>query len=47
MTITSSGVTLRDTVVGGNLYITGGVDLGEITLENVTVLGRSSSAAAA
>ena len=40
VTITSSGVTLRDTVVGGNLYITGGVDLGEITLENVTVLGE-------
>ena len=26
VTITSSGVTLRDTVVGGNLYITGGVE---------------------
>ncbi len=39
VTISSSGVTLRDTVVGGNLYITAGVDLGYVTLENVTVLG--------
>lgn len=39
VTITTSGVTLRDTVVGGNLYITAGVDLGYATLENVTVLG--------
>lgn len=39
VTITTSGVTLRDTVVGGNLYISAGVDLGYVTLENVTVLG--------
>ena len=39
VTISASGVTLRDTVVGGNLYITAGVDLGHVTLENVTVLG--------
>ncbi len=40
VTITSPGVTLRDTVVSGDLYITGGVGLGDIKLENVTVLGR-------
>lgn len=40
VTITSSGVTLKDTVVAGNLYITDGVDLGYVTLENVTVLGE-------
>ena len=40
VTITQSGTTLRNTVVGGDLYITEGVDLGHVTLENVTVLGR-------
>lgn len=40
VTITSSGVTLRDTVIGGNLYISEGVDLGNVHLENVTVLGE-------
>ena len=40
VTITSSQVTLRNTVIGGNLYITEGVDLGHVTLENVTVLGE-------
>ena len=40
VTITSPGVTLRDTVVSGDLYITGGVGLGDVKLENVTVLGR-------
>ena len=40
VTITSPGVTLRDTVISGDLYVTGGVGLGNIKLENVTVLGR-------
>ena len=40
VTIASSGVTLRDTVIGGNLYISAGVDLGDVVLENVTVLGE-------
>ena len=40
VTINCSGVTLRDTVILGNLYLTGGVDLGNVLLENVTVLGR-------
>lgn len=39
VTITDSNITLRNTVIGGNLYITDGVDLGHVTLENVTVLG--------
>ena len=38
--INTSGVTLRDTVILGNLYITGGVGLGNVLLENITVLGR-------
>ena len=40
VTITASGVTLRDTTISGDLYITGGVSLGNVKLENVTVLGR-------
>lgn len=40
VTISSPGVTLRDTVISGDLYVTGGVGLGNIKLENVTVLGR-------
>jgi len=40
LTINTSGVTLKDTVVAGNLYITGGLGLGAVTLENVTVLGK-------
>ena len=39
VTITSSGVTLKDTVVAGNLYVTAGVELGDVVLENVKVLG--------
>ena len=40
VTITSPGVTLRDTTISGDLYISGGVGLGGIKLENVNVLGR-------
>lgn len=40
VTISSPGVTLRDTVISGDLYVTGGVGLGNIKLENVKVLGR-------
>lgn len=40
VTITTSGVTLRDTVVAGNLYVSAGVDLGDVVLENVRVLGE-------
>ena len=40
VTITSPGVTLKDTIISGDLYVTGGVGLGDVRLENVTVLGR-------
>ena len=40
VTVTTSGVTLRDTTIAGDLYLTGGVGRGDILLENVTVLGR-------
>ncbi len=40
VTITSPGVTLQDTTISGDLYITGGVGLGSVRLENVNVLGR-------
>lgn len=38
--ISTSGVTLKDTTIAGNLYITGGLELGDILLDNVTVLGK-------
>lgn len=40
VTITSSGVTLADTTIQGDLYITDGVGTGYINLQNVTVLGQ-------
>ena len=40
VTITAPNVTLRDTTISGDLYISGGVGLGGIKLENVNVLGR-------
>ena len=40
VTITSPNVTLRNTTISGDLYISGGVGLGGIKLENVKVLGR-------
>ena len=40
VTISTSGVTLRNTVVAGDLYLTGGIGLGDVLLENVTVLGK-------
>lgn len=40
VTITSPGVTLRDTTITGNLYLTSGIGLGNVELENVTVLGE-------
>lgn len=38
--ISVPGVQLKNTVIAGDLYITGGVGLGDVLLENVTVLGR-------
>ena len=40
VTITSPNVTLRNTTISGDLYVSGGVGLGGIKLENVNVLGR-------
>ncbi len=40
VTITSPNVTLHDTTISGDLYISGGVGLGGILLQNVDVLGR-------
>ena len=40
VTVNTSGVKLRDGVIAGNLYLTGGIDLGDVLLENVTVLGE-------
>ena len=40
VTINTSGVTLRNTVIAGNLYLTGGIDRGDVLLENVEVLGQ-------
>lgn len=39
-TVSTSGVTLRDTVITGDLYITGGVGTGFTNFENVRVLGE-------
>lgn len=40
VTITSPNTTLRNTTISGDLYVSGGVGLGGIKLENVNVLGR-------
>ena len=40
VTVNTSGVTLRDTTIAGDLYLTGGIGLGDVLLENVSVLGR-------
>ena len=39
VTIDTTNVTLRDTTIAGDLYLTGGLGLGGVTLENVKVLG--------
>lgn len=38
--ISTSGVTLKNTTIAGNLYITGGLELGDVLLDNVVVLGK-------
>lgn len=40
LTITTPGVKLKDTTITGNLYLTGGMGLGNVELENVNVLGK-------
>ena len=39
VTINTPGTTLYDTVIAGDLYITGGLGLGSVILDNVRVLG--------
>ena len=40
LTITVPGVTLSNTIVTGNLYLTGGIGLDDVVLNNVTVGGK-------
>ncbi len=40
VTINTTNVTLKDSIITGDLYISGGVSLGDVILENVQVLGR-------
>ena len=40
VTITTSNVTLRNTTINGDLYLTGGIGLGNVLLDNVTVNGK-------
>lgn len=40
LTITAPGVTLSNTVITGNLYLTGGIGLDDVVLNNVTVGGK-------
>lgn len=40
VTISSSGCTLSNTVINGDLYITAGVGTGYVNLDNVTVIGE-------
>ena len=40
VTLNTPGATLKDTAVAGNLYVTGGLELGDVVLDNVRVLGK-------
>ena len=40
VTVNTAGVTLKNGTIAGNLYLTGGIDLGDVVLENVNVLGE-------
>ncbi|MCI9543656.1 MAG: S-layer homology domain-containing protein [Acutalibacter muris] len=40
VTVNAPNVTLRNTTIAGDLYLTGGVGLGNVILDNVKVLGR-------
>lgn len=46
VTITTSNVTLRNTTINGDLYLTGGIGLGDVHLDNVTVNGKIVDAGA-
>ncbi len=40
VTINCTNVVLKDTIITGDLYISGGISLGDVVLENVQVRGR-------
>ncbi len=40
VTINAPGTTLKNTTIAGDLFLSGGLGLGAVTLENVEVLGR-------
>lgn len=40
VTVNTAGVKLQNGTIAGNLYLTGGIDLGDVLLENVNVLGE-------
>lgn len=46
VTITTSNVTLRNSTINGDLYLTGGIGLGDVHLDNVTVNGKIMDAGA-
>lgn len=46
VTITTAGTTLRNTVINGDLYLSGGIGLGDVHLDNVTVNGKIVDAGA-
>ncbi|MGI6605712.1 MAG: hypothetical protein ACOX2X_01445 [Peptococcia bacterium] len=41
MTVNTPGVTLQNTTITGNLYLTEGIGAGDVTLDNVTVQGTT------
>ena len=41
VTVNKPGITLRNLVIDGNLYLTEGIGEGSVTLEQVTVLGKT------
>ncbi len=40
VTVNAPGTTLKNTTIAGDLYLSGGLGLGAVTLDNVEVLGR-------
>ena len=40
VTVNTAGVKLMNGTIAGNLYLTGGIDLGDVVLENINVLGE-------
>lgn len=40
VTVSSPNTVLKDSTIAGDLYVTGGLSLGDVTLQNVRVLGK-------